>query len=208
MAGRGWEIRSPRPWRRAAIPKRCGPSARLRHRYGSRTSRSSWVWRASTTPPPRRVRRGVPPADRALLRAGQPARRAGIVTLMTLHNAKGLEYGIVFIIGLEDGVFPHMRSIEGATSRRSAGSPTSASRAPALALPHARPDSGAVRQSGLEPAQPLHRRDSHRVHRSRRGGAHRPGGGRHLERCGGAGSQAAGRGLVCAGRRRGARAVR
>jgi DNA helicase II / ATP-dependent DNA helicase PcrA len=37
----------------------------------------------------------------------------GIVTLMTLHNAKGLEYGIVFIIGLEDGVFPHMRSIEG-----------------------------------------------------------------------------------------------
>jgi ATP-dependent DNA helicase UvrD/PcrA len=36
----------------------------------------------------------------------------GIVTLMTLHNAKGLEFGTVFIIGLEDGVFPHMRSIE------------------------------------------------------------------------------------------------
>ncbi|HEX2414127.1 MAG TPA: UvrD-helicase domain-containing protein [Thermoleophilaceae bacterium] len=36
----------------------------------------------------------------------------GIVTLMTLHNGKGLEYGTVFIIGLEDGVFPHMRSIE------------------------------------------------------------------------------------------------
>ncbi len=36
----------------------------------------------------------------------------GIVTLMTLHNAKGLEYGTVVIIGLEDGVFPHMRSIE------------------------------------------------------------------------------------------------
>jgi superfamily I DNA/RNA helicase len=36
----------------------------------------------------------------------------GIVTLMTLHNAKGLEFGIVFIIGLEDGVFPHMRAIE------------------------------------------------------------------------------------------------
>ena len=36
----------------------------------------------------------------------------GIVTLMTLHNAKGLEYGVVFIIGCEDGVFPHMRAIE------------------------------------------------------------------------------------------------
>ena len=36
----------------------------------------------------------------------------GIVTLMTLHNAKGLEYPVVFMIGCEDGVFPHMRAIE------------------------------------------------------------------------------------------------
>ena len=36
----------------------------------------------------------------------------GIVTLMTLHNAKGLEFPVVFVIGCEDGVFPHMRAIE------------------------------------------------------------------------------------------------
>jgi DNA helicase-2/ATP-dependent DNA helicase PcrA len=36
----------------------------------------------------------------------------GVVTLMTLHNAKGLEYDKVFLIGMEDGVFPHSRSIE------------------------------------------------------------------------------------------------
>ena len=34
------------------------------------------------------------------------------VTLMTLHNAKGLEYRAVFIIGCEEGVFPHSRSLE------------------------------------------------------------------------------------------------
>ena len=36
----------------------------------------------------------------------------GRVTLMTLHNAKGLEYPAVFITGLEDGVFPHSRAID------------------------------------------------------------------------------------------------
>jgi len=35
-----------------------------------------------------------------------------LATLMTLHNAKGLEYDAVFMIGCEEGVFPHMRSIE------------------------------------------------------------------------------------------------
>jgi len=36
----------------------------------------------------------------------------GLVTLMTLHNAKGLEYPIVFMIGCEEGVFPHSRALD------------------------------------------------------------------------------------------------
>jgi DNA helicase-2/ATP-dependent DNA helicase PcrA len=43
----------------------------------------------------------VPDADEA----------GGMVTLMTLHTAKGLEFPVVFLTGLEDGVFPHMRSL-------------------------------------------------------------------------------------------------
>jgi DNA helicase-2/ATP-dependent DNA helicase PcrA len=36
---------------------------------------------------------------------------AGVVTMMTLHTAKGLEFPVVFLTGLEDGVFPHLRAL-------------------------------------------------------------------------------------------------
>ena len=40
----------------------------------------------------------------------QEGEEAG-VTFMTMHNAKGLEFPVVFIVGMEDGVFPHIRSL-------------------------------------------------------------------------------------------------
>ena len=46
-------------------------------------------------------------ADQDAIRGEQ-----SLVTLMTLHNAKGLEFRAVFMIGMEEGIFPHSRSIE------------------------------------------------------------------------------------------------
>ncbi len=44
-----------------------------------------------------------------------PEHGAGLVTLMTLHTAKGLEFPVVFVTGWEDGMFPHMRSLDDPT---------------------------------------------------------------------------------------------
>ena len=48
---------------------------------------------------------------------------------MTLHNAKGLEYPVIFMIGMEEGIFPHSRSLDEGNLEEERRS-TSASRAP------------------------------------------------------------------------------
>ena len=75
----------PRPTRPTSTPARSRP--------GWPTSSSGWRWSPTPT------------------RSPTPDDDGGVVTLMTLHTAKGLEFPVVFLTGLEDGVFPHSRSL-------------------------------------------------------------------------------------------------
>ena len=86
---------------------------------------------------------------------------AGVVTLMTLHTAKGLEFQTVFLTGFEDGIFPHQRAM---LDRRGAGGGT----APRLCRDHPRPpapvpDPGdgsiGLGPAAVQPGEPVHRRD-------------------------------------------------
>jgi DNA helicase-2/ATP-dependent DNA helicase PcrA len=53
--------------------------------------------------------------EKALVADADGRADEGLVTLMTLHNAKGLEYDIVYVTGFEDGVFPHSRALDEGT---------------------------------------------------------------------------------------------
>lgn len=53
----------------------------------------------------------IPSDDGGDDEGGEPKPDQGVITLMTLHTAKGLEFPVVFLTGMEDGTFPHMRSL-------------------------------------------------------------------------------------------------
>ncbi|MFS0705995.1 DNA helicase PcrA, partial [Cellulomonas sp. 179-A 9B4 NHS] len=53
----------------------------------------------------------IPVPDGAEGEDGEARPDQGVITLMTLHTAKGLEFPVVFLTGMEDGTFPHMRSL-------------------------------------------------------------------------------------------------
>ena len=90
----------------------------------------------------------------------------GVVTLMTLHAAKGLEYPVVFLTGLEDGVFPHLRTLGDRRScRRSVAWRTSGSPAPASGCTSPAPTCAAPGGRRVQPAVAVPRRGARRAPR-------------------------------------------
>ena len=172
----GRDRRRPRScWRRCSTAPATSPSWRRaptrRTRAGSTTSRS---WSASPGNTPSGSRRrpprsgdAAPPcagfleqvslvADADQIPSDDPDHQ-GVVTLMTLHTAKGLEFPVVFLTGLEDGVFPHLRAL-GDPPGAGGGAPAGLRRhhpGPAAALPVPGGDPLGLGAAVLQPAVPV-----------------------------------------------------
>ena len=106
---------------------------------------------------------------------GIPEHGSGVVTMMTLHTAKGLEFPMVFVTGWEDGMFPHMRAlgdptraVRGATAGLRRHHPRAAT-----AVPEPRQGAVVVGAADAQPRIAVPARDSAGAHRlaPRRGAA-------------------------------------
>ncbi|MBI2388878.1 MAG: UvrD-helicase domain-containing protein [Deltaproteobacteria bacterium] len=76
-------------------------------RYWQRAEDSAWDLEARRTPSIAEF------LHRMTLRFGdEEEQKTEVVTLTTLHGAKGLEYDVVFLIGLEEGILPHKRTLD------------------------------------------------------------------------------------------------
>ena len=106
--------------RRRHAPRRCWnapATARCWRKRAPRNRARAWpIWMNCSTPPSTRAERGESLRDfldhAALVSDADSADERAPVSLLTMHNAKGLEFPVVFIAGLEEGLFPHSRSLD------------------------------------------------------------------------------------------------
>lgn len=75
-------------------------------RYERRADENAWELDAPRTPSIHEF------LHRLTLRFGEDEQPTDVVTLTTLHGAKGLEYEVVFLVGLEEGILPHKRTTD------------------------------------------------------------------------------------------------
>ena len=174
-----------RPARRArrdaSVDRRAsGPATCCRRRSSGPATWPSWRprtpssrpggWRTSASSSARRASSPCSTSSSSRCRSSPTPTRStddDQVVLMTLHSAKGLEFPVVFLIGVEEGVFPHSRALDRA--RRAGGGAAPRLRrhhpGPRAAVRHPRLEPQPVRLDAVQPAVAVPRGDPRRARR-------------------------------------------